>query len=572
MVMKISSSPFSLFLIIIIIIFTFFNNLTTTATAAGTSTTTTTCTAVHRQNSSVSKCNYVKTTAGCGPKGYINYLQIFYCGLSEFPQFGFVLLLLWLVVLFYVLSNTASEYFCPAVEHLSKTLNLSPAIAGTTLLPLGNGATDVFSSVIAFTGDGGDIGINSILGGSIFITTVVVGVLSLLISYRKKIVVVDKPNFVRDVVFLLFSLSNLLVIILVGRVTFFASILFVSTYLIYILLVSYMHFFITVKKHSTKTTLDSIDNDDVEHQISRVPLLNSIDDDEENVVHPAEKKLVSYEEEHDDIAQRGRIRHRFITAILYAVNLPISLPRRLTIPVITKEKWSKPFLVISMGLAPIMVALIWNTQEGKLGLKASAIIYFVAGGIGIALGTCTFAFTSSTHPPQDCLVLWYAIGFLMSVTWTYLTADELVSLLESLGTIIGMSPSIIGLTILAWGNSIGDLTANVAMAMYGGPDGTQIAMSGCYAGPLFNLLIGLGFSFVFVSWSSYPGSYVVPEDPYIAETIGFLMAGLLWALVILPKRGMRVDHTLGGGLLVIYLCFLFIKLARAIGLLNGSSS
>lgn len=306
------------------------------------------------------------------------------------------------------------------------------------------------------------------------------------------------------------------------------------------------------------TTLDAIDDD----QGSRVPLLSSID--EENVVHPAEKS-VHYEEQ--VIHNR---RNRWIVAIFHVINLPIYLPRRLTIPVITREKWSKPFLVISTILAPIMVALIWNTQEGKLGLKASVMIYFVAGAIGIALGTCTFAFTSSTHPPQKCLVLWYAGGFLMSVTWTYLTADELVSLLESLGTIIGMSPSIIGLTILAWGNSIGDLTANVAMAMYGGPDGTQIAMSGCYAGPLFNLLIGLGFSFVLVSWSEYPGSYVVPKDPYIAETIGFLMAGLLWALVILPKRDMRLDHTLGGGLLVIYLCFLFIKLARALGLLSGS--
>ncbi|XP_023739435.1 cation/calcium exchanger 1 [Lactuca sativa] len=533
---------------------TLFLIITSTATSSG-DTITTTCTAIHQQISTISKCNYIKTNPGCDPNGYINYLQIFYCNFSQFPQLGFILLLLWLVVLFYILSNTASEYFCPAVEHLSKTLNLSPAIAGTTLLPLGNGSPDVFSSIIAFTGtsDGGEIGLNSILGGGIFVSTVVVGVISILITYHRKVVILDRPNFIRDVVFLLLTLSNLLAIIIIGKITLWASLLFVSTYIIYILLVSYMHFN-TMKKQ--KTILNAIDKD----QDTRVPLLCSVD--EENVLHVTETH-VPCEEQAVSSMQKS-----YIGTFFYVINVPFDLPRRLTIPMITKERWSKPLLVISATLAPLMVALIWNTQEEILGSNSSMVIYFVAGSTGIVLGTCTFAFTSSRNPPEKCLVLWYALGFLMSVTWTYITADELVSLLECLGNIIGISPSVIGLTILAWGNSIGDLTANVAMAMYGGADGTQIAMSGCYAGPLFNVLIGLGLSFVLVTRSNYPASYLIPQDPDMCETIGFLMIGLLWALAILPKREMRLDYTLGGGLLVIYLCFLSIKIARAFGLLS----
>ncbi|KAM0045414.1 putative sodium/calcium exchanger membrane region [Helianthus debilis subsp. tardiflorus] len=521
-------------------------------------TTTTTCTGIHIHNSSTPTCTYITSTTSCNPKGYINYLQIYYCNCSSFPQAGFILLLIWLVILFYILSNTASDYFCPAVEHLSKSLNLSPAIAGTTLLPLGNGSTDVFSTVIAFTttADGGDIGLNSVLGGSIFVTTVVVGVMSLLITYQKKVVVVDKPNFIRDVVFLLVTLTNVLVIVIIGEIGLWLAIVFVSTYAVYILLVCYIHF-INQKRHKLVFVGDDIDD----HFITVPLLLCSVED--ENVVHPAEK-VVHCEEQVVD--KRSVV--AIVNLLLYVVKLPVYLPRRVTIPVVTKERWSKPFLVISMVLGPLMVGVVWSTKEGGLGLKGSLVTYFVVGAIGIGLGTCTYAFTSRTMPPQRCLVFWYASGFLMSVCWTYVTCNELVSLLESLGNIIGMNPAIIGLTVLAWGNSIGDLAANVALAMYGGPDGPQIAMSGCYAGPLFNVLIGLGFSFVFVSWSNYPAVYVIPEDPNLCETIGFLMVGLLWALVILTKREMRLDHTLGGGLLVIYLCFLFIKLARAIGLLG----
>lgn len=444
------------------------------------------------------------------------------------------------MILFYILSNTASDYFCPAVEHLSKILNLSPAIAGTTLLPLGNGSPDVFASIISFTasGDGGDIGLNSILGGSIFISTVVVGVLSFLISYRGKVVVVDKPNFIRDVVFLLFSLSNLLAILIIGKISFWASILFASTYIIYICLVSYMHF-ISIKKQRIPNACH--------HHDPRLPLLV-----------PSAEKVVA--------------KKKVIMLLLFVIGLPFYLPRRLTIPMITQEKWSKPFAVISVVLAPIMLALIFYTQQEKMCSKSRLLICCGALLIGIALGTCTFAWTSSTRAPQKCLFLWYASGFLMSVTWTYITAEELVSLLQSLGTIIGLSPSILGLTVLAWGNSLGDLTANVAMAMHDGPDGAQIAIAGCYAGPVFNIFVGLGFSFVITCWLDYPDPYMVPVNPYLCETVGFLIGGLLWALIVLPNREMRLDRTLGGGLLAIYFCFLFVKIARAAGWIDVSMS
>ncbi|WVZ15199.1 hypothetical protein V8G54_012765 [Vigna mungo] len=156
----------------------------------------------------------------------------------------------------------------------------------------------------------------------------------------------------------------------------------------------------------------------------------------------------------------------------------------------------------------------------------------------------------------------------MSVTWTYIIAEELVSLLVALGNVIGVSPSILGLTVLAWGNSLGDLIANGAMAKNGGADGAQIAVSGCYAGPMFNILMGLGLPLLLSAWSEYPESYVIPKDPSLFATLLFLMGGVLWALVILTKKNMKLDKSLGIGLLTIYLCFLFIRMVIAIGVIK----
>ncbi|KAG4927650.1 hypothetical protein JHK85_054136 [Glycine max] len=118
------------------------------------------------------------------------------------------------------------------------------------------------------------------------------------------------------------------------------------------------------------------------------------------------------------------------------------------------------------------------------------------------------------------------------------------------------------------GNSLGDLIANGAMAMNGGPDGVQMAISGCYAGPMFNTLMGLGLPLVLSAWSEHPDPYVTPKDTSLYETLLFLMGGVLWALVILPKKNMRLDKSLGAGLLSVYLCFLVIRIAMAVGIVK----
>lgn len=72
--------------------------------------------------------------------GMINYLWFRYCGLQQAPWLFFVLSVVWVLILFYMLSNTAEENFCPALTEISRILRLSPDVAGVTFLALGNGA------------------------------------------------------------------------------------------------------------------------------------------------------------------------------------------------------------------------------------------------------------------------------------------------------------------------------------------------------------------------------------------------------------------------------------------------
>ncbi|KAJ7976445.1 Cation calcium exchanger [Quillaja saponaria] len=534
------------------------------------------CNNLDKYSDYMSKCLYVKSHVSCRPNGYINYLQVFYCNVGQSPFLGYFLLVLWLFVLFYLLGNTASNYFCSCLENLSKIMKLSPTLAGVTLLSLGNGAPDVFASVVSFTSTrkNGDLGLNEILGGVFFVSSIVIGIISILVSPNQ--IEVDKASFIRDVLFLIFSLCSLLLIIFIGKINLWGSICFVSIYFIYVCTVSATHFIyrseskMKENQFAVSPASTSLVHSQEDLAEMGIPLLGYVDDEKVPIIL-AEK--VGFE----DKDQKPRISINsnslkyycnYWDKFLHILELPLYLPRRLTIPVVSEERWSKPYAVVSVTLAPILLAALFDSRKENMGSRSRLVTCMTAGLIGMVLGNIAYVTTNKCSPPRKCLFLWLIGGFVMTVTWTYIIAQELVSLLVSLGSIIGVSPSTLGLTVLAWGNSLGDFIANSAMAMNGGKDGVQIAIAGCYAGPLFNTLIGLGLPLVLSAWSEYPNWYLIPEDSSLYETLGFLIGGLLWALVVLPKKNMRLDRSLGIGLLSIYICFLFLKMAKAFGLVN----
>ncbi|ONK68885.1 uncharacterized protein A4U43_C05F17060 [Asparagus officinalis] len=499
------------------------------------------------------KCLYLKTHYPCVTQGYINYLHLFYCLCGAYPFLGYTLLTLWLLVLFYLLGNTASQYFCSSVESLSRELRLSPTIAGVTLLSLGNGSPDVFASIVSFRSGSGEVGLSSVLGGAFFVSCVVVGIINVCGAASSRLPCrIDRTSFVRDVCFFVVVLSSLLVILLIGRINILGAIAFTSLYFVYVSIVSATHFF---------------RNDKYEDLV--IPILDHLEDVTTMTSKEAQECINQEEDDSSSLLRCRSLFSYYIRWFLYLIDLPLYLPRRLTIPDVSEERWSRPFAVASATLAPVLVATLWNSKRLGFGTKEGMTIYLSSALVGLVLGLVAVQTTKKDCPPKKGLFPWLAGGFLMSVLWTYIIAEELVGLLVSLGYVFGISPSILGLTVLAWGNSIGDLIANVAMAMSGGQDGAQIAISGCYAGPIFNTLAGLGLSLVVSAWGVHPKPFVIPVGPPLFEILGFMIGGLLWALVILPRKDMKLDRVLGIGLLAIYLCFLSLRLSQSLGFVQG---
>nr|CAB3459347.1 unnamed protein product [Digitaria exilis] len=93
---------------------------------------------------------------------------------------------------------------------------------------------------------------------------------------------------------------------------------------------------------------------------------------------------------------------------------------------------------------------------------------------------------SKKEAPETENIASTLISFIMSVFWISTMAGELLNCLAAIGVIMNFPPAILGMTVLAWGNSVGDLVADVALARAGQP---TIAIAGCFAGPMFNMLL-----------------------------------------------------------------------------------
>ncbi|KAJ1991033.1 hypothetical protein H4R33_001515 [Dimargaris cristalligena] len=140
------------------------------------------------------------------------------------------------------------------------------------------------------------------------------------------------------------------------------------------------------------------------------------------------------------------------------------------------------------------------------------------------------------------------VGFVSGISWVYLTADEVVALLQSLGIILNISEGILGLTVLALGNSLGDFMTNLTIARMGLP---AMALSACFGGPMLNILLGIGISATTLT-STTQGNYPLP----VSNTVFVSSLGTIFCMLVMlfwvPANNYRMTRGLGFILIFVY--------------------
>jgi sodium/potassium/calcium exchanger 6 len=233
--------------------------------------------------------------------------------------------------------------------------------------------------------------------------------------------------------------------------------------------------------------------------------------------------------------------------------VPSEPPKAIVSSPLTND-WNRWLVVLQVFTAPFFVVLVvWaNTNsDHPQKLIRPTLISLIISLVTLAFILLT---TSPDRAPRWHPLLCFA-GFVVSISWISTIAGEVVGVLKALGVILNISDAILGLTIFAVGNSLGDLVADITVARLGFP---VMALSACFGGPMLNILLGIGLSGMYMSISGaqekhakHPNKkmkfkpFIVDVDRTLLVSGMALLVTLVGLLIVVPLRGWRMDKLIG---------------------------
>lgn len=218
-----------------------------------------------------------------------------------------------------------------------------------------------------------------------------------------------------------------------------------------------------------------------------------------------------------------------------------------------RARADRVLVVLQCALVPALVLHVLGVP-GAAGARHAAMGASAAAGVGVGV---VAARRMAAQPGADtsaqlqrCALVRSAAGFGVGLLWIVVSVDQVLALLHALGYVCGWSEAMLGLTLFALGNSLGDMVTNLSIARLGHP---LMALSACFASPLTNLLLGIGAS---TTWTRLVrpahGPFVFVRSATLVLSSYTLLAMLVSLLVVLPLHGFRTSRTLGGVFLATY--------------------
>ncbi|XP_069820215.1 mitochondrial sodium/calcium exchanger protein [Dendropsophus ebraccatus] len=530
------------------------------------------CQEVGKLNASL-RCDFVRNTSDCSDNdGYINYLDGAFCSFPPqlFPLAIF-LYALWLLYLFIILAVTAEKFFCPNLSAISRTLRLSHNVAGVTFLAFGNGAPDVFSALAAFSDSRtAGLAIGALFGAGVFVTTVVAGGIALV----KPFTAASRP-FLRDIVFYMAAIFLTFYVLFRGYVSLPDVLVYLLLYVAYVLVV----------------VLSSWIYQRMRHPLSSAPSLSEpelLTDTEDTIPTPHGSE---YGDEYqpllpmqhttwqilwngiNPVDSRKWRQKRWHWKIVKAFKVPIEILLLLCVPVVDPDRedhnWQRPLNSLHVITSPLLCLFCLQSGtysgyiiHGELSMWALLLL------ISIPLSCVVFFTTKNGEPPKYHWVFSF-MGFIASALWISAAATEVVNVLRTFGVIFRLSNTVLGLTLLAWGNSIGDFVSDLTLARQGYP---RMAFSACFGGIIFNVLIGVGLGCLLQMSPSNTELQLEAQGLLVWVLAGGLGVSLVFSLLAVPVQCFHLRRGYGIALFVLYVLFLVIALLTEFGIIKLENS
>lgn len=504
----------------------------------------------------------------------------------------------WLFMLFTTLGLIASEFFSVNIELLSQLLGLNDSTMGATLLAVANALPDFFSTFRAIQAGAGNLAIGELLGAAIFLVTILSGGVMITSPFR-----VDPPAFFRDTGALFMATVSILGCLYIRAIPLAVCAWLLMLFVVFVVLVIMMRNsegteetepLFPQETHDVESPmitghyslLAAMEFSELAEDMRRTDSGNSLGLSVSRESDPLCTYIRASREERSPRITAPQISvtdgpstlhvichalfpslcnwsdHSTYGKVVSTICVPPLLVLRATVPApagvservesITHEqdypdqlRMHEWYLLnaIQGVLTPIFV--IW-ASGATINIVPQWALMVLAGCAGF-LGRRVL---------EHSLIRGFT-GFFIGSLWIIITVDEVVRRMLLLGKLTNMSETLLGFTVFTFGNSIGDVVTNLAVARMGHP---LMSLSACFASPLVNVLLGIGLSCAWMQLGK-SAAYPVATNPSMLLSSSILTCTLAFMLIVVPLFGYNVGRPLGLLLITIYTVFMCFTIA-----------
>lgn len=452
-----------------------------------------------------------------------------------------------ILYLFTCLYTVSDRHLTVSLRNIANSLSLPTDLAGMTLLAFGNGAPDFFTAIFGAS-QAPDMILSGAVGAALFTFTIVYG---LVIIWQQPEVVqrvpvqseepesqsqvpslsllvhpstIDRVPFFRNLLLCLFCICCLLTLLRIRVIYFWMPLILLCVYLTNLSASIIMH--IVRQRHQAVPVGTSLTE-------KGVPLEGHVFWSNSTMEKICFLLIHSTKTTH-----QGGL-HKLVHFVGLFIRLPITVVSTFTLlPVRYTESGDIKedellFLLITNRVRLLTSPLGTLALFGLLLNIRSPVIWLALIITALLSSTVLWIKCSSwTKSPADSILLVQSlITFTTCLGFIYLISGELITYLREFGHLMGVSLSTMGVLVLAWGNSFGDLVVDTRMSRSGF---LNMAMFGVFAAHIQNVLFTLGTSFLLATIANGGSITVEAIDLKVFIGVGIVLFVLLTSLILIP--------------------------------------
>ncbi|XP_043916090.1 sodium/potassium/calcium exchanger 3 [Protopterus annectens] len=507
--------------------------------------------------------------------------------------------------MFYALAIVCDDYFVPSLEKICERLHLSEDVAGATFMAAGSSAPELFTSVIGVFITKGDVGVGTIVGSAVFNILCIIGVCGL---FAGQVVLLSWWPLIRDSSYYTLSVVALIVFIHDEKVSWWESLILVSMYFFYIVIMKYnscMHNYFERKKKGPGNMVNGLANsaevDDSSNCDATVVLLKKANFRRKPSVIMVDELLSAYPHQlsFSEAGLRIMITSHFTprTRLSMASRMLINERQRL----INSRTFTNGESEVAIKIPNKHAIENGNTagsssergingtrrdeDRAETGNETEAenednennendeeeeeeddnegpFVPFELPADkwdkakwAVAWPLCFIMFFTIPNCAKPRWEKWFMVTFISSTIWIAAFSYVMVWMVTVIGFTLGIPDVIMGITFLAAGTSVPDCMASLIVARQGLGD---MAVSNSIGSNVFDILVGLGVPWTMQTLVVDYGSDIQLNSRGLIYSVGLLLASVFVTVLGVHLNKWKLDKKLGCGCLFLYgvfLCF-----------------